>query len=288
MRVVEIDCWDWSLVQENSKAKNWGGGNFLLIQHDAADEARKKVFVLVHGADGHPIKDWATFMPHAFNTFFCDVDIAVYKYRNPPKIRTFMSGLKKTLARPEQECFVNQLQDLQDRGYTNIVLLGHSFGGIFLRKVLQYLITHRHQDSYSALLENIRSLFYFATPFAGSHSFLLGLMSMIKKDAKILCTFNDELDELNGWWREYVTHSPSLPGESHKVLLQEWGLIGLEDKRVKPMSAEVTLEDRYKSFPGRDHNSIKDLSSSEDDVVRHLCARLCVGDERYGEALHIA
>jgi len=151
----------------------------------------KKV-VLVHGLGGAKDGTWGRFPEFLKQDVDLDIDVIQLGYESPhifyeflkpaPGISNISNGL------------LTELRSLCDLENDELILAGHSLGGVIVKKMLLRLKAQGFHH-------NIRRICFFDVPHDGSGYANVGkLLAFRNRHLKSLCRGSDELDDLNEQW----------------------------------------------------------------------------------------
>jgi len=151
-----------------------------------------KYIVLVHGLGGESEKTWGKFPEFLINDKDIDYKIIQYGYTSPNPVKQFY------LPAPSILSIANGLlTDLNARcklDKDEIILVGHSMGGLVIRRMLLRL-------NAKGTAHNIRKVCFFDVPHEGSGFAKVGKhVAILNRHLKALANNSTELDDLNEQW----------------------------------------------------------------------------------------
>ena len=196
--------------------------------------------IFVHGLFGHYIQSWGPFLYLLLSDGdlnHCDILFWGYPshlqglmQRLPyvghrlPSIPEVSIALKSALCNPE---FAGTYQD--------IVLVGHSMGGIVIQKMILDCLVATEPDSLM-LLEKIRSVVFYGTPLEGVH---LKSIARIHRQLRGLQEHQKLVADVRREWvnRVYTVRAED-PPQPGKLYIPATPVFGLEDSAVPVRSAQ--------------------------------------------------
>lgn len=234
--------------------------------------------ILFHGLQGHYHDTWmaaknkSLFWPgwvHEDNP-----EIAIWSVEYETKILTgFDSGMEfKDRARNIYELLL-RTNDLR-KG--EIILIGHSLGGLIIKQIIRYASEHADTEMGRSFINRICGVAFLGTPHTGSDlassgnkllpRIFIKLLTLREPSAitAYLCRNSAELRELNAWYRKWERQFTG-----KHLILGETKPAGLSLIIVKPdssdpgLSAEMILVDT-------DHSGICKPDSRKNEVYIHL------------------
>jgi hypothetical protein len=150
-----------------------------------------KLIILVHGLGGTSDRTWGNFPPFLDEDENVDFEIVQYGYQSPPVYKFWQRGPSiLNIANGLLTDICNRC-DLEN---DEIVLAGHSLGGLVVKKMLLRLKDKK-------LNHNIKKVCFFDVPHDGSGFANVGkYISPRNWHLKSLCRDSSELDDLNDQW----------------------------------------------------------------------------------------
>ena len=227
----------------------------------APPERRQKLVVLVHGLGGDRFQTWGHMPQFLFEDFGADgVDVGLYGYR---------SGMRR-LFRPDTSSFketaASLAGELKDSGYREILLFGHSMGGLVCRQTIRHLndIGELNLPDGPQIVGSIS----FASPFAGTTKSGFPIR-LLHPEARLLAAFSDTTTELKTFWAAQVE------GKDPKVDLEVFAAWAQYDKLVRTASAIDGVEHaNTKEVTGADHSSLVKPADSSDALYEWVYERV--------------
>lgn len=180
----------------------------------SAGEKRKHA-IFLHGLGGHYLKTWTStgekkeFWP----TWLCN-DVAGLTVWSVGYNASISRYTGKAMSLPNRATNILELllaEEELKKG--EIILLGHSLGGLVIKEMLRTAESRARIESRIAdFLSRVRRVGFFSTPHIGSNqaSFLDRLRILVKPSAAINCLVKNDpnLFALNRWYRERVHAQP--------------------------------------------------------------------------------
>lgn len=216
----------------------------LVIHQRKGGPDNKSLVVFVHGLGGKRYgasPTWGNFPRFVFDEL-PDIDVGVYQYE------TLVARLKfwRSIALDrEAEIFAQIIRDDLDQ-YQNIILIGHSMGGLLSKAVITALIDTKD-------LDRISGLFLMATPQLGSTKVprFLGISS----DARALKIHGDFVSRITKTFEDrlYLDETVNAP---NRTVIPTWAVLGASDFWVDELSAGVGLPSNRKRLVHGSHTEI--------------------------------
>lgn len=209
-----------------------------------------KYIVFVHGLGGKLDNTWGQFPEFIINDITIDYKVIEYGYTSPhplqqcylpaPSILSIANGLLTDL---EVRCDIKN---------DDIILVGHSMGGLVIRRMLLRLNS-------KGINHNIRKVCFFDVPHEGSGFAKIGKhIAWFNRHLKTLASNSSELDDLNEQWVDKNL-------DAHLNILS---VIDANETVVSAMSSKSIF--RYhpiETINGVNHSSIVKPASETDTVV---------------------
>ncbi|WP_233010350.1 PGAP1-like alpha/beta domain-containing protein [Rheinheimera faecalis] len=210
-----------------------------------------KYLFLIHGYSADSEETWGNFpkliSEHLGGTYTVDF----ITYTSPPKWMFWKHGpshlniAESAITRLRHRCANFETDE--------VVLVGHSNGGIVAKKILQQL-------NLSSIRHNITKLCFLDVPHSGS--FLANLGSPLNprnKHLKVLKGFSDELNEINMRWEK----------EGLESKIRVLNLVASDDDVVPAMSSRHNYQDTI-TVPNVNHSLIAKPENKDSIVVLEL------------------
>jgi len=249
------------------------GRHELLVIHQHLATTNNRIAIFVHGLNGKRYATWGSLPLFLFEDY-TDFDIGLFDYA---------SGLRR-LCRRDSMTLVTHIQQLadtiRDLSYSQVVLVGHSMGGLLCKGAIKDLIDSQTRTLQgSRAVDRIVGLFLVATPQAGSLN-VPRLLSRASVDAQVLRAHSPFVTEINRRFADRVdTSGAARPIPESAASIATYAIVAGGDVWVDELSAGLSIgRDRVKNVRGS-HTSIVKLTSKEDDVYQWLAKRpvACLG-----------
>jgi pimeloyl-ACP methyl ester carboxylesterase len=210
-------------------------GRFNLHQHQSQGEKSPTLVVLVHGLFGQGYKTWGTLPQRLFDGAEGPaLDVGVYDYRNG--IRGIMRRAGKWEFWRSQ--LVSHLQEIESE-YTDVVLIGHSMGGLLIEAVTKTYIERRALEHLNDA-GKIAALVVLSAPRAGS-GWALPVLPIIMSETRVLRRLAPHLAEVDEFFATYVErHNVATPSDG-QIVLPVYAAIGGRDRLVSQFSAMFSV-----------------------------------------------
>lgn len=209
-----------------------------------------KKIILVHGLHGDVTKTWGNFPKLLVEDPDLDVEVLSFSYDfyywpligASESIHNIADGLATEI-------------DLDCSPDDELTLVGHSLGGLIIRK---YLLNQFFKDK----LPNVKKICFYAVPQNGSGlSDIASLVGWRNQQLKALCKDNKYLEEMNDQWVSTKI------GNNFEIL----SVIGGKDNIVTSESSKsIFRESDVKTITGRGHIDIVKPSGYDDISYRVL------------------
>lgn len=168
---------------------------------------------------------------------------------------------------------------------TPIVLIGHSMGGLVIKKT--YLLS-RQDDSMSSLAERLHSIYFLATPHRGSDSakLLKNILQMassnrayiddLDRNSGAIQSINDEFRKFSGeikLWSFYETQKLNIGMMSRLIVDPDSAILGYKEEMQMPMNADHRSICKFDSPTDPNYVIIRNsLASTVDDILKDQAA----------------
>lgn len=243
-----------------------------------SDETQTKHVIFVHGLDGHAIDTWKsndeTVWPvwigeDQKGTCVWSVDYDAKKFGNDSMhlVRRGSNIFELLLTIPELK-------------YGEIILVGHSFGGLVIKQLLRHANDQRSErEEVSSFLIRVKKIVFLGTPHTGSSLATLsdkarivlsnsGVTQSLKKN-------DPHLVELKSWYKNWSADH----GVQNLALMEDrpttygWWIFKKSVWVVEPDSADPGVKEDP-IMVDADHYSICKPDTKESEVYRHVSSFL--------------
>jgi hypothetical protein len=151
-----------------------------------------KYIVFVHGLGGELDKTWGQFPEFIINDATIDYKVIEYGYTSPNPVKQFYLPAPSILSIANG--LLTDLEVRCDLENDDIILIGHSLGGLVIRRMLLRL-------NAKGINHNIRKVCFFDVPHEGSGFAKVGnYIAWFNRHLKALSSNSSELDDLNEQW----------------------------------------------------------------------------------------
>ncbi len=226
-----------------------------LVVHRRPASSASRIAVFVHGLGGSRYGANSTFgeFPRFLFEDVPDLDVGLYQYETAWRRLKF--GAQVPLDR-EAEIFAGIVRD-ELVGYRDIVLVGHSLGGVLCKAVITRLIHDRRMD----LLDRIAGLFLLASPQLGSLR-VPHFLSLFSPDADALKPHGSLLKDIERTFEDYL-FLDSWAVSYDKPVIPTFAVMGASDFWVDELSAGVGLPSRQIKMIAGAHTEIVKPTSKD-------------------------
>lgn len=229
----------------------------------------KRVLLLVHGLKSSA-KTWIDF---AKSSYGCDalqnVDIAAFEYQT-----SILGRLRFPFRKVDAEDWSRVLADtiehslLARHGYEQVVMVGHSMGGLVCKLAIQDLANEGQINT----IQKIHSVFTYATPHFGSDRAFLPV-AMLSYDVSFLRANAKALQSLQRFWNTRV-------GEGKELFIHERAIVSAKDEVVPVVSASGGLSQNDIFHVATSHTKVHCPDDAGDRRITWLCEQLQRIDRR--------
>jgi pimeloyl-ACP methyl ester carboxylesterase len=252
----------------------------MVVHQRTEPTANNKLALFVHGLGGRRYgkhSTWGNF-PRFMSEDFPELDIGMYQYRTLTGRCVFT---KSVSLEEEARVFADVLRD-QLASYANIVLIGHSMGGLLCKAVLHELIGRGDRNT----LERIGGLMLMATPQLGSLR-VPGFFGLLSYDALALKPHSELVTRINQTFEDHVALDESIH-TLRKVTIPTWAVEGISDLWVDPLSAGIGLASSRRKVVRGSHTSIVKPADKTADAYSWIKARIATALHRFTYDVFIA
>ena len=201
----------------------------------------ENIVIFLHGFRGNYISTWgdlATLLEKDKNTKECDFLFLGYP-----------SGFFKNLKIESIANFLETRIKVLNKSYKNIILIGHSMGGLVIRSyILETLLKGKGNN-----LEKIKQIILLGTPNCGLENSLWLKLFPDDHPVNQMKIFSDYLSRLNNYWEHNVKTDRI---SAHQRKIKTIAVFGMEDSIVNEQSVRCDNKfDEFDSIHG-DHESM--------------------------------
>jgi pimeloyl-ACP methyl ester carboxylesterase len=241
-----------------------------LVVHGADGTRPGQLIVFVHGLNGHQYKTWGQF-PQLFLDGRKE-DVGLYGYKSG------FTRIGRLTARFDQQT-EELAHQLRDCGYSQIVLIGHSMGGLLCLAAIRHLI----DTSASATIHKIAGIVLVGTPQAGSTRVPFWARWM-SPDLMLLAAHSAELLNIQRRFTDHVVASLFEQSHGRRFAIPTFAVIGTTDRWVDDMSSTLRVpSDQIKRVMGS-HTAIAKPNDAENAAFRFTRDRVSVALEFHSKS----
>ena len=224
--------------------------------------------VLVHGLFGKGYKTWGQLPQRLFDgTDGPAVDVAVYDYRN---------GFRGILRRiGKWEYWTRQLSGhirQIEAEYSDIVLVGHSLGGILIEAITKsYLEIRalRHEEGAGPLA----ALFVISSPRAGS-GWAAPPLVLIMPELFMLRRLGSRSAEVDEFFASYTERHNIAAASPGRTVVPVYAALGGGDKLVSQFSAAFSVPSEQRLYLDAGHRSIVKPGPADDQLIDWILQKI--------------
>ncbi|ELI1840756.1 hypothetical protein RQV73_003457 [Vibrio fluvialis] len=209
-----------------------------------------KFIIFVHGLGGKVDGTWGKFPQFIIDDGSIEHKVIEYGYTSPNLFKQFYLPAPTILSIANG--LLTDIQARCDLQNDDIILVGHSMGGLVIRKMLLRL-------NAKGINHNIRKICFFDVPHEGSGFANIGKhIAIMNRHLKALVSNSSELDDLNEQWAD-------------KKLDEHLNILSIVDANETVVSA-MSSKSIFRNHPIEtinevDHSSIVKPNSENDTVV---------------------
>jgi pimeloyl-ACP methyl ester carboxylesterase len=226
-----------------------------IILHRRSSGPATRIVIFVHGLGGSPYGTWGNFPRFIFDDI-PESDVGLYQYET--LWRRLKFGAQIPLGR-EATIFADVVRD-ELKDYRDIVLIGHSMGGLLCKALVARLVQNKRMD----LLDRIAGLFLLASPQLGSLR-VPRFLSWFSPDADALKPHGQLLVDIATTFEDNLL----LDGETiayDKPVIPTFAVLGASDFWVDELSAGIGIPTRQKKTAIGAHTEVVKPESKESSI----------------------
>jgi pimeloyl-ACP methyl ester carboxylesterase len=252
----------------------------LVVHCRPAATTNDKLVIFVHGLGGRRYGDsttWGDFPRFIFDDMR-DTDVGMYQYR------TLLGRLrlsKSVSLEQEAKVFADVIRD-QLKQYQNIVLIGHSMGGLLCKALIQRLVEVGGRNA----LSRIGGLILMATPQLGSLR-VPGFLSGLTSDGRALKAHGDLVTKINTTFEDHIALDEQV-FTLRKYTIPTWAVEGISDLWVDPLSSGIGLASSRRKVVRGSHTSIVKPADKNAAAYDWVKERLSIAATRFKYDVFIA
>ncbi|AKC85410.1 hypothetical protein WQ53_00075 [Pseudoxanthomonas suwonensis] len=207
-----------------------------------------------------------------------DVDIGLYSYDTA--LRRFGLGRSISLE-DEARVFADILRDELD-SYGQIVLVGHSMGGLLCKAAICALLETRQDHT----VERIAGLILMATPQLGSMR-VPGWLEAFSQDARALRPHGKFIDRVNTTFEDHIALDERIVTYRRQTI-PTWSVEGVNDFWVDRLSSGIGLTSSRRKVVKGSHTSIVKPTSRNDSAYTWVKERIEICMTRFEHDVFVA
>jgi pimeloyl-ACP methyl ester carboxylesterase len=224
--------------------------------HRRGPERRCHALVIfVHGLNGDRYGTWGHF-PSLVYEDFPEVDLGFYGYRNGWKR---IASLRSIPLEDEARVMADELRQLE---YEQIVLIGHSLGGVLCKAAIHDLF----QANLETTLRRLRGLMLIAAPQTGPR-WGFSWLSALSHDIEALKPAGRLLAQIADCFKDRTTPKKP-PPEDRRLWLPVYAVEAAEDLWVGHLSAGLDIDREHRHRARGSHTEI--VKPADRDVSTYV------------------
>lgn len=231
-----------------------------IVVHRRNGGSATRIVIFVHGLGGSRYGEdstWGSFPKFIFEDV-SDLDVGLYQYET--LWRRLKFGAQVPLDR-EADVFAGIIRD-ELASYRDIVLVGHSMGGLLCKALITRLVHDGRMD----LLDRIAGLFLLASPQLGSLR-VPWILSLFSPDADALKPHGPLLVDIARTFEDHLLVDRDAVSYD-KPVIQTFAVMGASDFWVDQLSAGIGLPTRQKKMAVGTHTEVVKPRSKDSPVYR--------------------
>ncbi|MEM7432744.1 MAG: alpha/beta fold hydrolase [Pseudomonadota bacterium] len=239
------------------------GCRLVLIKRQQKNTNARRIILFIHGLKSSA-ETWSDFLRAAYASHTLDeYDFAAFEYRTS-LIGRLLPPFRKVNAVDWARVLADTLQHtlLGREGYEQVVLVGHSMGGL----VSKFALKDLYEEQDEKALHRIHSVFTYATPHFGSDRSLMPLR-LTSYDVAFLDENSSEIELLSDFWH---THA----GSDKDIDVPLRAILSASDEVVAKDSAAGALPTEHQFHVATSHTQIHRPTDSGDRRITWFCEQL--------------
>lgn len=252
----------------------------LVVHQRVEPTTNDKLVIFVHGLGGSRYgsnSTWGNFPRFIFEDI-PEIDVGVYQYRT---LTSRLHLTKSVSLQAEASVFADIVRD-QLASYNNIVLIGHSMGGLLCKAVIHCLVESGARNT----LTRIGGLILMATPQLGSMR-MPGFLSMFSYDARALKPHGEFVTKINRSFEDHIELDEKAD-TLRKETIPTWAVEGVSDLWVDPLSSGIGLASSRRKVVRGSHTSIVKPSNKDADAYVWVKERVEIALHRFKYDVFVA
>ncbi|NDP48350.1 MAG: alpha/beta hydrolase [Sulfuriferula multivorans] len=252
----------------------------LVVHQRVEPTVNDKLVIFVHGLGGGRYgtkSTWGNFPRFIFEDI-PELDVGMYQYRT---LKSRLHFTQSVSLQAEANVFADIIRD-QLANYTNIVLIGHSMGGLLCKAVIHRLVESGARNA----LTRIGGLILMATPQLGSMR-IPGFLSMFSYDARALKPHGEFVTKINRSFEDHIELDEKAD-TLRKETIPTWAVEGISDLWVDPLSSGIGLASSRRKVVRGSHTAIVKPSNKDADAYMWVKERVEIALHRFKYDVFIA
>lgn len=272
--------WTTQTVYESPQDDRDGRQHPLIVHRRSEPSSNRRLVIFVHGLGGSrygPHSTWGRFPGFLFEDL-ADVDVGLYRY-DTAKGRF---GFKASISlEDESRVFANIIRD-ELTAYRQIVLVGHSMGGLLCKAMICQLLETRDDHA----LDRIAGMILMATPQLGS---LLTprFLSALSQDARALKPHGNFVTSINTKFENHIALDEKIISYRRQTI-PTWSVEGVSDFWVDRLSASIGLPSSRRKTVRGTHTSIVKPTTKNDGAYAWVRQKIRSALDRFEYDVFVA
>jgi pimeloyl-ACP methyl ester carboxylesterase len=231
-----------------------------VVIHRRTGSSSSQLVIFVHGLGGQRYgrkSTWGNFPKFIFEDM-PGVDVGLYKYE------TLWDRLRLGAQIPletEADAFAGMIRD-EFAGYRDIILIGHSMGGLLCKA----LITRLVHDGRTDLLDRIAGLFLLASPQIGSLR-VPRMLTWLSQDARALKPHSALALDIARTFEDHLLVDRDAVSYDRPVI-PTYAVLGASDFWVDQLSAGIGLPTKQKKVASGTHTAVVKPASKDSPIYQ--------------------
>lgn len=252
-----------------------------LIVHRRSDPSNnRRLVIFVHGLGGSRYgtnATWGKFPEFLFDDL-TDVDIGLYRYETAAERFRF----KKSISlEDEARVFAGIIRD-ELGGYSQIVLIGHSMGGLLCKATICELLETREDHA----LDRIAGMILMATPQLGS-LMTPRFLSNLSQDARALKPHSAFVTKINAKFEDHIALDEKIVTYRRQTI-PTWSVEGAGDFWVDRLSASIGLPSSRRKTVRGTHTSIVKPENKQEGAYAWVKQKISSSLDRFEYDVFVA
>ena len=271
------------LIQEQYEAPTDANSTLehaLVIHARGPDRENQALIIFVHGLGGGRYgthSTWGNFPAFLYEDM-PNVDVGMYQYKS---LLGRFSLEKSVELEDEARVFADLLRDDID-GYANVILVGHSMGGLLCKAVVHRLLESGDKQT----IRKICGLMLMATPQLGA-TLIPRLLRFFSPDARALQVHGPLVEKINRAFEDHVALDENV-STIRKATIPTWSVEAVADRWVDTLSAGIGLVSSRRKVVRGSHTSIVKPKSRDSETYQWVKRKVMACLDRYKYEVFVA